>query len=104
MIKIISVEVSKEIELVLGSAVEIVVFLTQDKPFSIKITIYNPTRSVIVSAITMSRVNSKVYNYIYQSSSSELEGLYIVSVEVSDGTNTSVKQIEFELNKQLQDI
>ena len=65
MIKIISVEVSKEIELVLGSAVEIVVFLTQDKPFSIKITIYNPTRSVIVSAITMSRVNSKVNLKVY---------------------------------------
>ena len=104
MIKIISVEVSKEIELVLGSAVEIIVFLTQDKPNSIKITIHDPIRQVIINAITMTRINSRIYRYIYQSSSTGTQGLYIVTIEVSDGTNTSIKQIDFALDKQLQDI
>ena len=104
MIKIISVEVSKEIELVLGSAIEIIVFLTQDKPYSIKITIHDPIRQVIINAVTMTRINTKIYRYVYQSSSSGTLGLYIVTIEVSDGTNTSVKQIEFILNQQLQDI
>lgn len=104
MIKIISIEISKDIELVLGSAVEIITFLTQDKPNSITITIYDPTRTVIVNSVTMTRLNSKIYRYIYQSSSSGTQGTYIVSISVGDGTNTSVKQIEFDLNKQLQDI
>jgi hypothetical protein len=49
----------------------------------------------------MTRLNTKVYNYIYQSLSTGQDGDYEVIVTVSDGTNSSVAQDTFTLEDQL---
>jgi hypothetical protein len=101
MIKITSLKISKDINMVLGTSVEIVAFVNQDKPNSIKITIKDPYETVVVDNVNMTRLNTKVYNYIYQSLSTGQDGDYEVIVTVSDGTNSSVAQDTFTLEDQL---
>ena len=101
MIKITSLKISKDINMVLGTSVEIVAFVNQDKPNSIKIKINDPTDTTVVNNVNMTRLNTKVYNYIYQSLSTGQDGDYEVIVTVSDGTNSSVAQDTFTLEDQL---
>jgi uncharacterized GH25 family protein len=100
MIKILKVQISKDIQLLLGTAVEILVFLNTDKPTSVTIKIEDPGGSIKISSANMTRVNSKIYNYIYQSTSSDLDGTYTVTVSVSNGGYTAVKQDNFDMLEQ----
>ena len=101
MIKILSLKLRKDIEYVLGTSVEILAILSEDKPYSITITILDPTSYTMVDKVAMSRVNTGIYNYIYQSASTDQDGEYIATVSVSDGTKTTVRQITFILPEQL---
>lgn len=101
MIKITSLKISKDINMVLGTSIEIIVFINQDKPYSIKITVKSPTETVVVDNANMNRLNTKVYNYIYQSSSTGQDGDYEVIVTVNDGTNSAVAQDIFTLKDQI---
>jgi hypothetical protein len=103
MIKITSLKITKDvnINMVLGTSVEVMIFVNKDKPNSIKITIKDPYDTVVVNNVDMIRLNTKVYNYIYQSLSTGQDGDYEVIVTVSDGTNSSVAQDTFTLEGQL---
>jgi hypothetical protein len=101
MIKITSLKISKDINMVLGTSVEIVAFVNQDKPYSIKIKIDDPTDTTVVNNVNMTRLNTKVYSYIYQSLSTGQDGDYEVIVTVSDGTNSAVAQDYFTLEDQI---
>jgi hypothetical protein len=87
--------------MVLGTSVEIVAFVNQDKPYSIKIKIDDPTDTTVVNNVNMTRLNTKVYSYIYQSLSTGQDGDYEVIVTVSDGTNSAVAQDYFTLEDQI---
>lgn len=101
MIKILNLFPSKDIQMVLGTSVEIIAMLNKDKPSSITVSIEDPTNVQVVNGVEMSRVNTKIYNYVYQSNSIDQEGQYIITVSVNDGTNTAVRQETFILDEQL---
>lgn len=101
MIKILSLEYSKDIELVLGTAIEFVAILNTDKPQSVTISITDPTCSETVHEVEMTRLNSKVYSYVYQSSEEYNEGIYVATVYATNGGYTVVRQLEFELSDPL---
>jgi len=100
MHKILKIKISKDIDLVLGTAIEITAILNEDKPTSITITIEDPNTTEVVSTADMSRVNTKVYNYIYQSDEDGNEGDYIITIESTKDSYTSVKQKIITLREQ----
>jgi hypothetical protein len=101
MVKIISLDYGKDIELVLGTAIEFVAILNTDKPQAVTISITDPTNSQTVSNVQMTRLNSKIYSYIYQSAEVYNSGLYVATVSATNGGYTVVRQLEFELEEPL---
>ena len=85
---------------VLGTAVKITVRLNINTATTAKITIDDPFETVKVNAVSMTKDADKIYSYIYQSVSTDEEGDYIATIEISDGTNTGVVQKYFELIEQ----
>jgi hypothetical protein len=100
MIKILEVRISKDVELVLGTCVEIMVRLNATTSSTVTIKIEDPCDVTKVNSATMTKISNKIYKYTYQSASTDQEGNYIVTVSASDGTNTSVKQDNFVLYDQ----
>lgn len=100
MIKVLSINITKDIQLVLGTCVEIVAVLDGTKASSVTIKIQDPSNVSKVSSVTMTKVSTKIYKYTYQSVSTDGEGQYIVTISASDGTYTSVKQETFVLIEQ----
>ena len=101
MIKIISLECGKDIEFVLGTAIEFIAILNTDKPQAVTISITDPTNSQTVTDVEMTRLNSKIYSYIYQSASVYNSGLYVATVSATNGGYTTIRQLEFELSDPL---
>lgn len=100
MIKTLEVNITKDIELVLGTCVEVVVKLNASTSSTVTIKIADPTNVTKVNSVAMTKISNKIYKYTYQSASTDQEGNYIVTVSASDGTNTSVKQENFVLYDQ----
>jgi nitrogen fixation protein FixH len=100
MIKVLEVRITKDIELVLGTCVEIVARLNATSPSTVTIKITDPCNTTKVNSVAMTKVSNKIYRYTYQSASTDGEGQYIVTVSASDGTYTSVKQETFVLIEQ----
>jgi hypothetical protein len=99
MIKILSLHISKDIQLVLGTCVEILAILNGIAD-SVKITVADPCNNALVDEVTMTKLSNTVYSYSYQSASTNLEGNYIVTISVTSGVNTAVKQESFVLEEQ----
>jgi len=97
MTRIVDVIISKDQQLIVGSSIEIVAMLSDDKPQSITITIEDGGLVKKVTSVNMSRVNSRVYNYIFQSVSTDNYGTYTAKITLSDGTYTTYREITFDL-------
>ena len=80
----------------LGTAIKIVTVLdnlaTAD---SAKITIEDPAGTNLVDGVAMTKDEDNVYYYIYQTSDSNAEGTYTVTVEIKLGSYVSRKQATF---------
>uniref|UniRef100_A0A6M3JN83 BppU N-terminal domain-containing protein n=1 Tax=viral metagenome TaxID=1070528 RepID=A0A6M3JN83_9ZZZZ len=97
MTKIVKVIIDKDTQLILGSAIEITVMLSADKPTSVTITIEDSGLVKKVTSANMDRVNSKVYRYIYQSDSSHDYGTYTAKITLVDGGYTTYREKTFDL-------
>jgi hypothetical protein len=82
---------------VLGTAVEIIVFLDTASPSTITISIEDSVNVDKVVDSSMSLVASKIYKYIYQSSITDNSGLYTAVIKVGNGTNTTYDTVNFNL-------
>lgn len=84
----------------LGTAVKITTVLNIATATSAQITIDDPFETVKVNAATMIKDADGVYSYIYQSSSTDEEGDYIITITVLYGGYTAVVQDTFTLLEQ----
>ena len=75
----------------LGTAVKITVIFSII-PDTAKITIDNPSETEQVSLVAMTPEASKVYSYVYQSSSTGTEGDYVITITATKDVYTSVVQ------------
>lgn len=84
----------------LGTAVKITTILNVETPTSVKITIDDPSTIEKVTEVAMTRDAAKVYSYVYQSTATDTEGDYLITIRVVSGAYTGVVQDKFTLFKQ----
>ena len=86
----------------LGTAVKIYARLSR-VPDSVTITIKDPGSTKKVTQADMTAITDTFYSYIYQSASTDVEGIYSVIIEaipLSGDSNTSVQIGTFQLDEQ----
>ncbi len=87
-------------EFYLGDAVHITSILSVDTATSAKITIKDPSLVIKVNQGDMTKNADKAYSYIYQSDDNDIDGTYILTIEVVYGGYTTVSQDTFVLLRQ----
>lgn len=89
--------IKTELKYCLGTAIKITTMLeniaTAD---SAKITIENPSGVNVVDSADMTQESDYVYYYIYQTNEDDPEGTYIITIDITQGSYTSRKQITFD--------
>lgn len=85
-------------DFILGTAVNIDV-IYDDAPDSVEIEIINSTLGVEIAQQAMTTINSRVYNYVFQSVDCTLEGEYIVTITTTIGSGESVIQEFFNMKR-----
>lgn len=84
----------------LGTAVKVTTVLSVENATSVKITIYDPSNAEKLSLVSMSQDAPKVYSYVYQSESTDVDGDYVITITAVYGGKTSVKQHQITLERQ----
>jgi len=79
-----------------GTSIKITVVF--DLPVdSAKITIENPSSTVMINEVAMTQEQTTVYSYVYQSAITDDSGEYEVTVKAVKGSNTALSQTYFTL-------
>ena len=81
----------------LGTAVKITTKLSVSNPSSVKITVEDPTEAVKTNLVDMTQDTPNTYHYVYQSATTDEDGLYIVTIRAVYGAYTALSQTKFEL-------
>jgi hypothetical protein len=84
----------------LGTAVKITTIINIDTATTAIITIEDPDDIKKVTDATMTKSADGVYSYIYQSTSTDTEGEYIITISITYGGYISVVQDTFILEEQ----
>lgn len=84
----------------LGTAVHITQTLSIATATTATITIVDPSNVTKVSSVSMTKDADYVYSYIYQSTSTDTAGEYIVTFTITYGGYTSIFQDKFKLVEQ----
>lgn len=84
----------------LGSAVEIPAVISVATATSAKITILDPALTKKVDDADMTKSADKVYTYVYQSASTDLDGLYVARFKIVSSGKTVVWEDTFKFIKQ----
>ena len=87
-------------EFYLGSAVEITALLSVATATTATITILDPAMTKVINAVNMTKSADKVYVYVYQSTSTDLDGTYIARLNITSGNYTTVSEDRFKFIKQ----
>ena len=85
---------------ILGTAVEITSIFSIATATSATITILDSSLNVMINAANMTKQADKVYSYIYQSVSTDLDGLYTIRLAVTSGGYTVISEDYFHFTKQ----
>lgn len=83
-----------------GTAVKITTILDIDTADSALITIDDPSNTEKVTDANMTKETDKVYSYTWQSAITDNDGDYVVTVKITSGNYTTVKQQKFVLLEQ----
>jgi hypothetical protein len=81
----------------LGTAVKIQTVINQEDPDSVKVTIIDSAGTTKVDDVAMTEEDSTTFYYLFQSSSSDVEGRYYVTTKVTEGDYTGLAKTTFEL-------
>ena len=81
---------------VLGTAVKITVLISVATATTALITIKDPTNTAKVTDGAMTQDGDGVYSYTWQSATTDEDGFYEVTIKITSGGYTSVKQDSFE--------
>jgi hypothetical protein len=79
------------------TAVKIQTRLDRDNPDNVTIEIEDPSDIVKVDYVAMTQVAANIYEYVYQSVSSDTDGLYKVTIKAVYGSYTATEQTTFTL-------
>ena len=85
------------ITLKIGTAVKIQTLLSQINPDNVTIEIEDPSSNVKVDYVNMDKIADNVYQYVYQSSTSDDGGEYKITIKAKYGSYTSIEQNWFTL-------
>ena len=99
MLRITKIKTSKDIDMRLGTAVEVLVSISE-KTATVIIKIEDPSDAVKTDNVTMTRLNNYNYQYIYQSASTDDSGEYTITITATSNGVTAVSQTNFELISQ----
>ena len=88
---------SKQQTYELGTAIRITTVLSLASPTSVKITIKDPSSITMTNAVSMTADDPTVYTYIYQSSTADSDGAYLIFIDAVYGSYTSRAVSEFTL-------
>ena len=83
-----------------GTALKITTVLSEPTATTCKITIDDTSENVIIDAADMTKEADYVYSYVYQSSTGNEEGDWVITIEATLGDYTSVTQRKFTLIEQ----
>jgi hypothetical protein len=85
--------------LYLGSTVSITVVLDEDVVSGdiVKIKIEDPALTVKVNLVSMTELTNNVFQYLYQSASTDIDGEYIITIEATLSSKIVIDQKLFEL-------
>ena len=81
----------------LGTAVKITTILSEASPTSVSITIKDPANVTKVNAVAMTAATTTIYTYIYQSATTDVDGLYKIIIDAVYGAYTSRAITEFTM-------
>jgi len=82
---------------ILGEDPKITTIVNDTNPDSVTITIKDPSNATLVDEANMTLVTSEVYQYIFSTTTSYLEGIYEATVTVTSGGNEDKDRIKFEM-------
>jgi hypothetical protein len=85
--------------LYLGSTVTVTVVLDEDVESgdTVKITIEDPASTTKVDSVSMTSLTDSVFQYLYQSTSTDNSGDYIITIEATLNSKVIIDQRTFEL-------
>lgn len=86
-----------KITLKLGTAVKIQTVLSENNPDGVTIEIEDPNETVKINYVAMTKVADNVYQYIYQSATTDDAGEYKITIKAVYGSYTSIEQSWFIL-------
>ena len=85
---------------IVGSAIKIEAVLSVDTAIC-SVTIKDWGGGIKITDAPMSKIADRIYQYIYQSSTNDLEGTYTAYVKIVTSSGTSYEKIVFELEDQI---
>lgn len=92
-------EIKIEGNLILGSTVIITVIFDYEPGGSdtVKISIEDPSDTLKIDAVDMTKLTNNVYRYFYQSSINDDDGVWVATVKATSGTSVIYESCIFEL-------
>jgi len=81
----------------LGTAVEITTILSRNNPASVVITIEDPFETAKITDVAMTAGGVNIYTYVWQSATTDSEGVYSVTIKATYGAYTALSKSDFEL-------
>lgn len=81
----------------LGTAIKITDLVNVNTLTSAKITIEDSSGTKLIDDANMSKEADKVYAYIFQSTTGNLEGVYVATLKATYAGYTGVSQVYFEM-------
>lgn len=83
-----------------GTAIKFTIIANVDTANEATITIKDTTDTAIVSDADITKEADRVYSYIWQSATTNDDGIYNVIFKFTSGSYTAVSQAQFELIEQ----
>jgi hypothetical protein len=87
----------------LGTAVEITTIFSVATLTTATITILDPSLVVKINSANMTKQVDKVYQYIYQSTSTDIDGVYVIQITATSGGYTTYFEDNIRFIKQTGD-
>lgn len=84
----------------LGSSLIVLAFINENTVDEAKITIEDPFDALKVNNVTMDKLANGIYCYTYQSTPTDIDGVYDVIVKMTKNSVTAIAQTRFRMEEQ----
>jgi len=84
---------------ILGEDPKITTTVDEESPDSVTITIIDPSGATLIDEASMTETTTKVYQYIFSTTTSFLEGIYEATITVDKDGNQDKDRIKFKMEE-----